>query len=174
MQRLVDKSATVGFVDNADLNNKVAKLATKARLKAKQDEIIKLRSFDSSYFRCKSHFEDDDTQKCFSRFISILFQHGNPKDCLMKADNPATSDNSFIPSLDFTGVRTRAKFVGQCLKQDKITFPHKKIVNIYIVFEINLWPFRHDGDFNLRNTLFGAVKLTKTLTKINTNIRSME
>ena len=150
------------------MNNKVAKLAAKARLKAKQDEIIKLRSFDSSYFRCKSHFEDDDTQKCFSRFISILFQHGNPKDCLMKADNPATSDNSFIPSLDFTGVRTRAKFVGQCLKQDKITFPHKKIVNIYIVFEINLWPFRHDGDFTLGNTLFGVVKLTKTLTKINT------
>lgn len=85
MQRLVDKSATVGFVDNADLNNKVAKLATKAQLKAKQDEIVKLQSFNSSYFRCKSHFADDDTQKCFSRFISILFQHGNPKDCLMKA-----------------------------------------------------------------------------------------
>ena len=110
-------------------------------------------------------------QSIYKYFISAWKSKGLPDESIRP---PATSDNSFIPSLDCIGVRTRAKFVGQCLKQDKITFPHKKIVNIYIVFEINLWPFRHDGDFNLRNTLFGAVKLTKTLTKINTNIRSME
>ena len=64
---------------------------------------------------------------------------------------PATSDNSLTPSLDYIGVRIRVKFNGQCLKQDKVTFIHKKIMNIYIVYEINLWPFGRDDDFTLGN-----------------------
>ena len=36
-------------------------LATKAKLKAEQNKIAKLQAFDSSYFRVKNHFEDDDT-----------------------------------------------------------------------------------------------------------------
>ena len=38
----------------------------------------------------------------------------------------ATSDNSLTPSLNYIGVRPRIKFDGQCLKQDKVTFTHKK------------------------------------------------
>ena len=37
-------------------------MATKAELKAEQEKIIKLRTFDSIYFRGKNHFEDDGTQ----------------------------------------------------------------------------------------------------------------
>ena len=33
--------------------------------------------------------------------------------------------------------------------------------NIFIVFEINLWPFNVGKDFALGNYLFGAYKLTK-------------
>ena len=40
---------------------KVPILATKAEWKAEQDKIIKSEAFDSSYFRGKSHFEDDGT-----------------------------------------------------------------------------------------------------------------
>ena len=35
------------------------------------------------------------------------------------------------------------------------------MVNIYIVYEINLWQFNIGKNFALRNSLFGAVKLTK-------------
>ena len=35
------------------------------------------------------------------------------------------------------------------------------MVNIYIVYEINLWPFTVAKDLALENSLFGAVKLTK-------------
>ena len=44
-------------------------------------------------------------------------------------------------------------------------FAHKKIVNIYIVYEINLWPFRQDDNFTLGNALFGVVKLAKNADK---------
>ena len=39
---------------------------------------------------------------------------------------PTTFDNSLAPSLYDIGVRTRLKFDDQYLKQDKLTFDHKK------------------------------------------------
>ena len=43
---------------------------------------------------------------------------------------PATSNNSLSPALRYTGNKVRVKFVGSCLKQDKITFTHRTLVNI--------------------------------------------
>ena len=48
---------------------------------------------------------------------------------------PNISDNSLAPALSYIGNKTRVKFNGGCLKQDRIT--------------------------TLDNSLFGAVKLTK-------------
>ena len=33
--------------------------------------------------------------------------------------------------------------------------------NVFTTFEIKSWPFYFEDDFKLRNSLFGAVKLTK-------------
>ena len=52
-----------------------------------------------------------------------------------------TSANSLAPTLSYFSNKTRVKFVGSCLKQDKITFSHGKIVNIYITYKINLWDY---------------------------------
>ena len=49
---------------------------------------------------------------------------------------PSVSDNSLAPALRNVGKKTRVKFDWDCLKQDKITFTHGKIVNIYVVYEI--------------------------------------
>ena len=61
-KELVSKSDIAGFINNSDLNKKVATLATKVELKAEQDKIPKLQAFDLSYFCGKSHFEDYGTQ----------------------------------------------------------------------------------------------------------------
>ena len=53
------------------------------------------------------------------------------------------------------------KFSGSCLKQNKITYSHKKTVNIYIVYEINKKDNTIISDPTLENCLFGAVILTK-------------
>ena len=47
------------------------------------------------------------------------------------------------------------------LKQDKVTFDHKTVVNPYIVSGINLWQFKQSANFALGISLFGVVKLTK-------------
>ena len=59
------------------------------------------------------------------------------------------------------GTKIRIKCSGSCLKQDKITYTHRKIVNIYIFYEINKIDNTIISDLTLENCLFGAVTLTK-------------
>ena len=61
-KKVVSRFDIAGLINNTDLDKEVATLATKAKLKAKQDKIKKLQAFNSNYFRGKSHFEDDGTR----------------------------------------------------------------------------------------------------------------
>ena len=74
---------------------------------------------------------------------------------------PTTSNKVLNPSLDFVGNKIRVKFRGDCLKQEIITFNHRKIVNIYTVYEtersVNISSYP-----TLEKCLFGAVKINKT------------
>ena len=91
--------------------------------------------------------------------VVIIFSFGNRKDFLMKILQPllqviASSIQNYF------GVKTKVGFDGNCLKQDKITNNHGKVVNIYTVYEIsrNI----NISDYPTReNCLFGAVSLTK-------------
>ena len=73
---------------------------------------------------------------------------------------PATSDSSLAPALRYNGNKSRVKFDGVCLKQDKITFTHRTIVNIDIVYEISFSDYNNNYP-TLENSLYGAVKLTQ-------------
>ena len=73
---------------------------------------------------------------------------------------PSTSNKMINPSLDYFGTKTRVEFRGDCLKQKKVLFNHGKVVNIYIVYEINR-NFNTSSYPTLENSLFGVVKLTK-------------
>ena len=74
---------------------------------------------------------------------------------------PATSDNSLTPELNYyDDLKVRVKVTGSCLKQRKLTYTHKTIVNVYIVNELGA-STSNDNDPALKNCLFGAVTLTK-------------
>ena len=64
------------------------------------------------------------------------------------------------PSVNYVGTKARVKFNGDCLKQEKITFNHGKIVNIYIVYEIER-SVNISSYPTMENCLFRAVKWTK-------------
>ena len=77
---------------------------------------------------------------------------------------PPSAPNNFLsPSLNYLGTKIRVKFSGSCLKQDKITYTHGKIVNIYIVYEINKKDNTITSDPTLENSLFDAVTLTENV-----------
>ena len=132
----------------------------------------KLETFYSIYFHGKSHFQEDGTENCFvfqpiHRYFKIFsandtnilsWKSKGLSDQSIKA--PTTPNKVLNRSLDYAGSKIRVKLRGDCLKQEKITFNHGKIANIYIVYEIeesvNISSYP-----TLENCLFGAVKLTK-------------
>ena len=73
---------------------------------------------------------------------------------------PTTSDNSLNPILSYNDTKIKVQFTGSCLKQPKFTFTHKKVVNIYIVYELGA-SSSNVNDPTIKNCLFGAVTLTK-------------
>ena len=76
--------------------------------------------------------------------------------------NPPNKNVS--PSIDYVGNKIIVKFNGSCLKQSyRISYTHKKIVNIYIVYEINKKDNTIISDPTLENCLFDAVALTKNV-----------
>ena len=134
-----------------------------------ENELNKLKTFDSSYFIGKSHFDEDVTQsylvfqtinnsfKVISNtdYVSSWKSKGLSSESIKR---PTTSDNCLTPALIYYGTKIRVKFTGSCLKQPKISYTHRKVVNIYIVYELGA-SSSHINDPTLKNCLFGAVQL---------------
>ena len=113
-----------------------------------ENELKKLRTFDSSYFRGKIYFENDGPQNylIFQPMYRYFKKIGNTDHisaCKSKGlfdeiiKPPSTNNNSLSPALSYFGTKTRVKFNGSCLKQDKIWYTHGTIVNVYIVYELS-------------------------------------
>ena len=69
--------------------------------------------------------------------------------------------------------RIRERIKKSCLKQDKVTFTPKDLVNLLIVYELDRWSQDLKDSFTLKDCLFGAVKLTTKLIQINILIQDM-
>ena len=93
-----------------------------------ENELNKLKIFDSSYFIGKSHFEEDNTQNYlvfqpinrFSKLIANTLYISSWKFKGLSAETikpPSTSDNSLTPLIDYVGNKIRLKISGSCLKQ---------------------------------------------------------
>ena len=90
----------------------------------------------------------------------IIFYHGKKELSNESIKPPTTSDNSLNPELNYYGTKTRVKFTKHCFKQSSQILTHKKIVNIYIVYQLAA-SSSHSSDPTIKNCLFGAVTLTK-------------
>ena len=107
------------------------------------------------YKNCKTSVKGSTT------YISTWESEGLSNE---KISSITKSNYNQAPSLAYDNARVKLKFVGDLLKQDKITCNHGPIVNIYIVYRLSP---SITSDITLENCLFGAVKSTKIL-KINT------
>ena len=64
---------------------------------------------------------------------------------------PSTpSKNSLNQRLSYYGTKVRIQFTKSCLKQSNFTFTHKKVVNIYTVYELGASSF-HTSDPTIKN-----------------------
>ena len=94
--------------------------------------------------------------------LLIMFYCGSLKDYLLKVLNRLQQlIIVLLQALNYyDDFEVRVKLTGSCLKQPKILYTHKKVVNIFIVHELGA-STSNNGDTTLKNCLFGAVTLTK-------------
>ena len=98
-----------------------------------------------NYLIGKSYFDEDGAQN-YVIFHSILkyFMLNNKWITKWKSKGLSnesleiisTSDNSLTPSINYYGEKVRLKFAESVLQQKTITYNHKKVVNLYIVYRI--------------------------------------
>ena len=77
-----------------------------------------------------------------------------------RINSTKTPDYGITPKLNYYGTKTRVEFNGSCLKQDKVTFNHGKVVNIYIDYEISK-SINISDYLTLENCLLEAITVTK-------------
>ena len=137
-----------------------------------ENELKKLEKFDAAYFRGKNYFDVDDTQiylvfqpihRYFKTFIknNLIFISPWESKGLSneKIGSAKTSNHDQSPRLVYDNARIKLNFSGDLLNQDKITYNHGPIVNIYVVYRLT--PRINNSGVTLENCLFGAVKLMK-------------
>ena len=109
----------------SSLNRKIT--ANKSKHLSAENELNKLKTFDSSYFIGKSHFEEDGIQNYLVfqpiiRYFKLIVNNDyilSWKSKGLSAESikpPTTSDNSLTPGLNYYGNKVRVKFTGSCLK----------------------------------------------------------
>ena len=122
-----------------------------------------------SYFIGKSHFEEDRTLnylvfqpmnkyfRLITSTLSVLLWQSKG----LSTENIDSPTTSLSLPINYIGSKIRVKFNGSCLKQsNKLTYTHKTIVNVYIVYELGA-SSSHNTDPTLKKSLFGAVTLNK-------------
>ena len=95
----------------------------------------KLKTFDSSYFIGKSHFDEGGTQnylvfqplnryfKLITNTLSILSWQSKG----LSTENIDLCTTSLSPSINYVGNKIRVQFFGSCSKQsNKLTYVQKK------------------------------------------------
>ena len=128
-----------------------------------------------SYYRGKQYFDEGSGKQNYLVFLpmgkySKLNSVVNTADYVLSWQSkrisnesikpPTTTNNSLAPELSYYGTKTRPKFTKSCLKQSDHIYTHKKVVNIYIVYELGA-SSSNFSDPTIKNCLFGAVTLTK-------------
>ena len=128
----------------SSLNRKVTANKTKHWLV--KNELKRLKTFYSGSFIGKNHFEEDDTQnylvfqpmyRYFKQIAGVghdnHIYYWQSKGLSDEKINSITASNYIVtPFLDYYGTKTRVEFSGICLKQDKVTFSHKKVGTLFM------------------------------------------
>ena len=166
-------------VDDKVSANSSKVLSYEHKLKQREDTINDLER-DDSYFRGKHYFGDDGMQNYFV-FHPIYNSFNRVGDSTnntayvhywqskglsnVKINAPgASSCNVRAPVLEYEGAGIKLKFNGDLLRQNKVTYNHGKIINIYIFYKLSP---SITSDITPEDCLFRAVKRTKIL-KFNT------
>ena len=133
-------------------------------------ELKRLQKFDASYFRVKNYFDDDGTQNYLVFQAAYKYfekTETTPTLCKISSwESKGLSNEKIIagtktvaPYLIYETAIIKVSFMPSILKQNKVTYNHGPIVNIYVLYRMT--SHTKSSSIVLENCLFGAVKITK-------------
>ena len=118
----------------SDVNGKITQNKTDHLLV--QNGLNQLKTFDSSYYKGKTYFEEDGTQNylVFQPMYRYFNQINNDSIASSKSKGlsnenitaPSAHNNFINPSLEYLGAKLKVRFSGSCLKQNAVTYNHVK------------------------------------------------
>ena len=124
------KLAQGNLITKTDFDAKLSSLkrkitANKSTNLPVENELKKLKTFYSSYFIGKSHFEEDGTENYLvfqpiHRYLKVIANAKYISEWKSKGLSdesikpPSTSDNSLFPLIDYLGTKIRLKLTGSC------------------------------------------------------------
>ena len=171
--------AQANLITKTDFDAKLSGLIRKiTKNKSKhllvENELNKLKFFDSSYFRGKNYFDEDGTQNYYifqpiSKYLKVAYVNyiNYVLSCKsrglndIKIESIKTNNYLLNPRMDLYDMsKTGIKLNGSFLNRFPPTILHRNIVNIYIIYEITS-DYSSINYSTLENCLFGSVKLTK-------------
>ena len=131
------KLAQANFVTKTDFDDKLKNLnkkitSNKIKYVFVENELKKIETFDSVYFRGISHFDNDGTQNYLAfqtayRCLKAVSINDNnilswkSKGLSDESIKPPSMSNKILnPSVNYVSTKARVKFHRDCLKQDKI------------------------------------------------------
>ena len=132
-----------------------------------ETELKNLEKFDAVYFRGRNYFDGDGTQNylvfqpVYKYFETVGSETSSweSKGLYSEKISSVTTSDGRVSKLLYDNVSIKVKFNGDLLKQNKVTYNHGPIVNIYIVYRLT--STTKDSIVTLQDCLFGAVKLTR-------------
>ena len=148
------------------LNKKITSNKTKHLFV--ENQLKKIEKFDAAYFRGKNYFEEDGRQN-YLVFQPVYKYFEKPGDKVSSWKSKGLSDEKIIFTTTSTNksatktiydnARIKVGFNGDLLRQNHVTYNHRPVVNIYIVYETT--PDIKTSNTALENCLSGAIKLIK-------------
>ena len=141
------------------------------KLQSIENELKEKKKLDLSYFIGKSNFMEDGTQNylvfhpinkyfkltVITGYLSSWEYRGLSAESI---NPPTTSDNMLTLVLSYYDMKIKVKFTRNSLKQSTTSYNHRKVVKIYIIYELGAVSSRNN-DPTLKNCLFGVITLTK-------------
>ena len=110
-----------------------------------REKLKNLQTFDLSYFIGKSYQDDNGSQTylilqpIFESFEILLFLWKSKGLLEERITTHATSDNRFAQKLTcIYNSEIAVKFEIISLKQDKVSFSHRNLVNFFVVYKLNI------------------------------------
>ena len=168
--------AQANFTTKTDFDAKLSSLSRKTtQNKAKhllvENELNKLKTFDSSYFTGQSHFKEDGTQNYLvqqpiNKYLKVITNNNyvsswKSKELSAESVNPPTaSDKQSYTRIKLLWYQNKNTIYWKSFKTTK-NFMHswKRSKHLHC-YELGA-SSSHDNDTTLKNCLFGAVTLTK-------------